>query len=256
MGRRGAGSIEINPLKVGNRGRGRRRCAVDHRLTQLIPARDWSGLCTTRGHATGETIRPGPRRGSWARRARRRRCGSSSGAGYVDPRTKPPIAARRGRSPRPRWLDARVRGSEGPAGRCRRSARGGGGPRESASDSSRIALGYLAGRRLGEQRCRFDVVGVSLDAAGRRHRRPAPPPRLRQRGLGTLTDTARIELQSGSRVSRSAAGGGGRTDRSPADRGTGCSSARPGTGSSTPRTRGRGGDARRPRRRRRRRCRP
>jgi len=31
----------------------------------------------------------------------------------------------------------------------------------------RIALGYLAARRLGEQRCRFDVVGVSLDDAGR-----------------------------------------------------------------------------------------
>jgi putative endonuclease len=41
----------------------------------------------------------------------------------------------------------------------------------------RIALGYLAGRRLGEQRCRFDVVGVSLDDAGRvtdvRHLRDA-----------------------------------------------------------------------------------
>jgi putative endonuclease len=31
----------------------------------------------------------------------------------------------------------------------------------------RIALGYLAGRRLREQRCRFDVVAVSLDDAGR-----------------------------------------------------------------------------------------
>jgi putative endonuclease len=31
----------------------------------------------------------------------------------------------------------------------------------------RIALGYLAGHRLGEPRCRFDVVGVSLDDAGR-----------------------------------------------------------------------------------------
>ena len=30
----------------------------------------------------------------------------------------------------------------------------------------RLALGYLAARRLGEQSCRFDVVGVSLDAAG------------------------------------------------------------------------------------------
>jgi putative endonuclease len=31
----------------------------------------------------------------------------------------------------------------------------------------RIALGYLAARRLGEPRCRFDVIAVSLDAAGR-----------------------------------------------------------------------------------------
>jgi putative endonuclease len=31
---------------------------------------------------------------------------------------------------------------------------------------SRLALGYLAARRLGEQPCRFDVVGVSLDDAG------------------------------------------------------------------------------------------
>ena len=32
---------------------------------------------------------------------------------------------------------------------------------------SRLALGYLAGRRLGERSCRFDVVGVSLDETGR-----------------------------------------------------------------------------------------
>lgn len=32
---------------------------------------------------------------------------------------------------------------------------------------SRLALGYLAGRRLGERSCRFDVVGVSLDERGR-----------------------------------------------------------------------------------------
>ena len=31
---------------------------------------------------------------------------------------------------------------------------------------ARLALGYLAARRLGEQSCRFDVVGVSLDEAG------------------------------------------------------------------------------------------
>jgi putative endonuclease len=31
---------------------------------------------------------------------------------------------------------------------------------------ARLALGYLAARRLGERSCRFDVVGVSLDAAG------------------------------------------------------------------------------------------
>jgi putative endonuclease len=32
---------------------------------------------------------------------------------------------------------------------------------------ARVALGYLAARRLGERSCRFDVVGVSLDEAGR-----------------------------------------------------------------------------------------
>ena len=32
---------------------------------------------------------------------------------------------------------------------------------------ARLALGYLAARRLGERACRFDVVGVSLDEAGR-----------------------------------------------------------------------------------------
>jgi putative endonuclease len=32
---------------------------------------------------------------------------------------------------------------------------------------SRLALGYLAARRLGEQPCRFDVIGVLLDDAGR-----------------------------------------------------------------------------------------
>jgi putative endonuclease len=30
----------------------------------------------------------------------------------------------------------------------------------------RLALGYLAARRLGERSCRFDVVGVSLDETG------------------------------------------------------------------------------------------
>jgi putative endonuclease len=30
----------------------------------------------------------------------------------------------------------------------------------------RLALGYLAARRLGERSCRFDVVAVSLDEAG------------------------------------------------------------------------------------------
>jgi putative endonuclease len=32
---------------------------------------------------------------------------------------------------------------------------------------SRLALGYLAARRLGERSCRFDVVGVSMDDTGR-----------------------------------------------------------------------------------------
>jgi putative endonuclease len=48
----------------------------------------------------------------------------------------------------------------------------GGDPPEAAVDARkrarlvRLALGYLAARRLGEQSCRFDVVGVSLDEAG------------------------------------------------------------------------------------------
>ena len=47
-----------------------------------------------------------------------------------------------------------------------------GDPPEAAVDArkrarlGRLALGYLAARRLGEQSCRFDVVGVSLDASG------------------------------------------------------------------------------------------
>jgi len=47
-----------------------------------------------------------------------------------------------------------------------------GDPPEAAVDArkrarlARLALGYLAGRRLGERPCRFDVVGVSLDEAG------------------------------------------------------------------------------------------
>ena len=54
--------------------------------------------------------------------------------------------------------------------KARRGLRG--DPPEAAVDArkrarlGRLALGYLAGRRLGEQSCRFDVVGVSLDAAG------------------------------------------------------------------------------------------
>jgi putative endonuclease len=47
-----------------------------------------------------------------------------------------------------------------------------GDPPEAAVDArkrarlTRLALGYLAARRLGERSCRFDVVGVSLDEAG------------------------------------------------------------------------------------------
>jgi len=47
-----------------------------------------------------------------------------------------------------------------------------GDPPEAAVDArkrarlGRLALGYLAARRLGERSCRFDVVGVSLDEAG------------------------------------------------------------------------------------------
>jgi putative endonuclease len=47
-----------------------------------------------------------------------------------------------------------------------------GDPPEAAVDARkrarliRLALGYLAARRLGERSCRFDVVGVTLDAAG------------------------------------------------------------------------------------------
>jgi putative endonuclease len=48
-----------------------------------------------------------------------------------------------------------------------------GDPPEAAVDARkrlrlmRLALGYLAARRLGERPCRFDVVGVSLDEDGR-----------------------------------------------------------------------------------------
>ena len=54
--------------------------------------------------------------------------------------------------------------------KTRRSAPG--DPPEAAVDFrkrarlTRLALGYLAARRLGERSCRFDVVGVSLDEAG------------------------------------------------------------------------------------------
>jgi putative endonuclease len=47
-----------------------------------------------------------------------------------------------------------------------------GDPPEAAVDARkrarlvRLALGYLAAHRLGEQPCRFDVVGVSLDETG------------------------------------------------------------------------------------------
>ncbi len=47
-----------------------------------------------------------------------------------------------------------------------------GDPPEAAVDArkrarlSRLALGYLGARRLGERSCRFDVVGVTLDEAG------------------------------------------------------------------------------------------
>jgi putative endonuclease len=47
-----------------------------------------------------------------------------------------------------------------------------GDPPEAAVDGRkrmrlmRLALGYLAARRLGERPCRFDVVGVSLDEGG------------------------------------------------------------------------------------------
>jgi len=47
-----------------------------------------------------------------------------------------------------------------------------GDPPEAAVDArkrarlTRLALRYLAARRLGERSCRFDVVGVSLDEAG------------------------------------------------------------------------------------------
>jgi putative endonuclease len=48
-----------------------------------------------------------------------------------------------------------------------------GDPPEAAVDARkrirlvRLALGYLAARRLGERPCRFDVVGVSLGEGGR-----------------------------------------------------------------------------------------
>jgi putative endonuclease len=54
--------------------------------------------------------------------------------------------------------------------KARRGASG--DPPEAAVDArkrirlTRLALGYLAARRLGERPCRFDVVGVSLDEGG------------------------------------------------------------------------------------------
>jgi putative endonuclease len=54
-----------------------------------------------------------------------------------------------------------------------KARRGSGDPPQAAVDARkrmrliRVALGYLAGRRLRDQRCRFDVVAVSLDDAGR-----------------------------------------------------------------------------------------
>jgi putative endonuclease len=55
-----------------------------------------------------------------------------------------------------------------------KTRRGGtGDPPQAAVDArkrarlSRLALGYLAARRLGERSCRFDVVGVSVDGPDR-----------------------------------------------------------------------------------------
>ena len=54
--------------------------------------------------------------------------------------------------------------------KARQSDRG--DPPQAAVDSrkqarlGRLAAGYLAGRRLGERRCRFDVVAVTLDGEG------------------------------------------------------------------------------------------
>jgi putative endonuclease len=48
-----------------------------------------------------------------------------------------------------------------------------GDPPEAAVDARKrarlvkLALGYLAARRLGESSCRFDVIGVSVDEAGK-----------------------------------------------------------------------------------------
>ena len=56
--------------------------------------------------------------------------------------------------------------------KTRRGA-GWGAPPEAGVDArkrarlARLALGYLAARRLGERSCRFDVVGVSVNEAGR-----------------------------------------------------------------------------------------
>ena len=55
--------------------------------------------------------------------------------------------------------------------KARRDA--GGDPPQAAVDGrkrmrlARLALGYLAGRRLAEAACRFDVVAVTVDDAGR-----------------------------------------------------------------------------------------
>ena len=74
-------TFEMNPLTVGTED----VAAVDALLIidcHNSSSRDWSTFARPRG-MRGETTRPGPRRGSWARRARRRAVRFLERRGYV-----------------------------------------------------------------------------------------------------------------------------------------------------------------------------
>ena len=107
-------------------------------------------------------IRSACRHGRSARRGKRRPCATSSGAASSSSRaTSGRGSARSTSSPATAstlvFVEVKARRDRG------------GEPPEASVDARkrarlvRLALGYLAARRLGEQSCRFDVVGVSLD---------------------------------------------------------------------------------------------